>query len=141
MSLPPADRGTARTLARLIAWGRVGIGITALGAPSLMARPWIGAEASGPGARTLARAMGGRDLALGLGALRALADSDRHARPWVALGGTADAVDALATVVAFTSLPRRSRWAMLAVTGGAAVVSIRLAATLDEPAAPAPRPA
>jgi hypothetical protein len=140
MTMPPADRHTTRALARLIAWGRVGIGITALGAPALMARPWIGAEASGPGARTLARAMGGRDIALGIGALRALTDSDEHARAWVALGGTADAVDALATVVAFSSLPRRSRWAMLAVTGGAAIVSIRLASSLDEPAGTVPEP-
>ena len=49
----------------------------------------------------------------------------------MALGGTADAVDALATVVAFGSLPRRTRWGILAMTVGAAVVSIRVAAALD----------
>jgi hypothetical protein len=75
--------------------------------------------------------MGGRDLALGIGAIRALGVSDQEARPWVALGGIADAVDALATVLAFGSLPRRGRWGILAVTVGAAVVSIRVAVTLD----------
>ena len=49
--------------------------------------------------------MGGRDLALGVGALRALRISDDEARPWVALGGMADAVDALATVLAFRPCP------------------------------------
>jgi hypothetical protein len=43
----------------------------------------------------------------------------------------ADAVDALATVLAFGSLPRRSRWGILAVTVGASVVSIRVAVALD----------
>jgi hypothetical protein len=130
------DRSTTRHLARLVAWGRVGIGAGALVAPALLARPWIGADADTTGARLLARTMGGRDLALGIGALRALDGSDQEARPWVALGGAADAVDALATVVAFGALPRRSRWGILAVTVGAATVSIRVAGALDAPDPP-----
>jgi len=125
------DATTSRPLARLLAWGRIGIGIGAVVAPSLSARPWIGADAGAQGSRLLARAMGGRDLALGIGALRGLGLSDGEARPWVALGGMADAVDAVATVLAFGSLPRRSRWGILAVTVGAAVVSARAAAALD----------
>jgi hypothetical protein len=46
----------------------------------------------------------------------------------------ADAVDALATVMAFPTLPRRSRWGILAVTVGAAVVSTRVAIALGQPA-------
>jgi hypothetical protein len=102
------DADASRPLAQLVAWGRIGIGISAVVAPSRAARPWIGVDAGAPGSRLLARAMGGRDLALGIGALRGLGLSDREARPWVALGGMADAVDALATVLAFGSLPRRS---------------------------------
>jgi hypothetical protein len=83
--------------------------------------------------------MGGRDLALGVGALRGLGLSDREARPWVALGGMADAVDALATVLAIGSLPRRSRWSILAVTVGAAVISTRAAVALDAEAPSATR--
>lgn len=124
----------ARRLAQLVAWGRVGIGITALAAPTAMARPWIGEAASGSANRLLARTMGGRDLALGIGAVRALADSDGAARPWVALGGVADSVDALATVVAFATLPRYSRWGILATTVGAAAVSIGVALSLPHPA-------
>jgi hypothetical protein len=120
-----------RPLAQLVAWGRVGIGVGAIVAPTLLARPWIGTEADRPGSRLLARTMGGRDLALGVGALRALGVSDAEARPWVALGGMADAVDALATVLAFGTLPRRSRWGILAVTVGAAVVSTRVAEAMD----------
>jgi hypothetical protein len=127
------DRSVTRTLSGLIAWGRVGIGVTALAAPTLMSRPWIGAPAADPSARVLARAMGGRDLAIGIGTLRALTVSDQEARPWVALGGTADLVDALSTLVAFRHLPRRSRWGILAVTLGAAVASTRAAVSLDGP--------
>jgi hypothetical protein len=121
-----------RQLALLVASGRVAIGLGALAAPTLMARPWVGPPAGTPAARLLARTMGGRDLALGVGALRALADSDRDARRWVALGGTADAVDALATLIAFAHLPRVSRWGILALTTGAAVVSLQVARSLDE---------
>lgn len=122
---------TVRQLARLVAWGRVGIGATALVAPSALAAPWVGREAKTASARLLARTMAGRDLALGAGALRALARSDDEARPWVALGGTADVVDTAATLLAFTELPRFRRWGVLALTAGAAVVSLRIAADLD----------
>jgi hypothetical protein len=55
----------------------------------------------------------------------------------VALGGTADAVDTLATVLALGHLPHRSRWGILAVTIGAALASTRAAIGLDLPPAPA----
>lgn len=135
------DPSVSRPLAQLVAWGRVGIGISAIVAPTLMARPWIGPAAGQSGNRLLARTMGGRDLALGFGALRAMGVSDVEARPWVALGGMADAVDALATVLAFGTLPRRSRWGILAVTVGAAVVSTRVAGALDSPAGALDSPA
>jgi hypothetical protein len=123
-------------MAYLVAWGRMGIGVTAVVAPSRMARPWIGEAADRDGALLLARAMGGRDLALGIGTLRGLAQSDQAARPWVALGGLADGIDAVATVVAFGALPRRSRWAIAALTIGAAAVSTRAASALDSERGP-----
>ena len=52
-------------LARCVAWGRVGIGMGAIVAPPVTARPWIGADAGSSASRLLARTMGGRDLALG----------------------------------------------------------------------------
>jgi hypothetical protein len=120
-------------LAQFVALGRVAIGVTALCAPTIMTRPWIGAGAEGADARLLARTMGGRDLALGLGTLRALGVDDAEARPWVALAGMADAVDAAVTVAAMRRLPRTTRWAVLAATVGAAVVSFRVAVALDVP--------
>ena len=102
----------------------------ALAAPTVMSRPWIGVAAESPDARLLSRTMGGRDLALGLGTLRALGVDDAEARPWVALAGMADAVDAAVTLLAFRRLPRLSRWGILASTVGAAVVSFRAAQAL-----------
>jgi len=122
-----------RRLAQGVALGRIAIGCTALVAPTLMTRPWIGEAAAAPDARLLARTMGGRDLALGIGTLRALGVSDAEARPWVALAGMADAVDATVTVLAFRRLPPLTRWAILASTVGAAIVSFRVAAALDPP--------
>ena len=126
-------------LAQLVAVGRIGIGCTALVAPTLMTRPWIGDTAASPDARLLARTMGGRDLALGLGTLRALGVDDSEARPWVALAGMADAVDATVTVLAFRRLPRVTRWGILAATVGAALVSFRVAVDLEEEAPRAER--
>jgi hypothetical protein len=125
-----------RRLAQLVAIGRIGIGCTALAAPTLMTRPWIGDSAETPDARLLARTMGGRDLALGIGTLRALGVADSEARPWVALAGMADAVDATVTILAFRRLPRLTRWAILASTVGAAVVSFRVAVALEPPFEP-----
>jgi hypothetical protein len=125
------DQGTLRSLARLVAWGRVGVGLTALAAPVVVARPWVGEAADSTAVRLFARTLGGRDLALGVGALRALSRSDDEARPWVALGGVADLFDTVATVAAFGQLPRRTRWGILAVTVGAAAASTRVATALD----------
>ena len=59
--------------------GGVAIGVVALVRPDLMARAWVGAvQAAGPAGVVLGRAAGGRDIALGVGAL--LASSRRNGR-------------------------------------------------------------
>ena len=121
----------ARRIAQMLALARIAIGCTALASPVVMTRPWIGDAAETPTARLLARAMGGRDLVLGIGTLRALEIGDSEARPWVALAGVADAIDAVVTIEAFRRLPRVTRWGILASTVGAAVVSFRVATALD----------
>jgi hypothetical protein len=55
--------------ATAVAASRVGLGFVALGVPSLVSRAWVGRSGDGPSGRVLGRALGGRDLALGLGAL------------------------------------------------------------------------
>jgi hypothetical protein len=110
--------------ATAVAAGRVALGVTALAWPSVPARPWVGADADGVAARVFGRALGARDLALGLGALAALQGPGAgtgSARAWVAAGALSDALDVLASVSSWDELPRFTRWLVAASAGGAAL--------------------
>ena len=108
-----------------MAAGRVALGVTALAWPSVPARPWVGASAGELTARVFGRALGARDLALGLGALAALhgpgADPGQAAT-WVAAGALSDALDVAASLASWDELPRLTKWLVAASAGGAAVV-------------------
>lgn len=114
-------RRRARTLALAIAALRCGLGLGAMLAPDAAARPWVGSAGAGPGRQVLARALGGRDVALGLGALLA-ARGDGRLRGWVEAGALADAGDVVATATAYRHLPRAGRVLVLAAAGGAALL-------------------
>jgi hypothetical protein len=119
--------------ATAVAAGRVAIGVTALAWPSVPARPWVGAAADNVAARVFGRALGARDLALGLGALMALQDLAAEAGParvWVAAGALSDALDVVATVSSWRELPRFTRWLVVASAGGAALAGIAGAVAL-----------
>ena len=119
--------------ARVLGLARSMIGANALIAPSVLAAPWVGwANAKPRAIRLFARTLGGRDLALGLGLVIA-ADKGEPVRGWVQAGALADAGDAMATLIAFSSLPRRSRWLILTLTAGAALVGGLVAADIDRP--------
>jgi hypothetical protein len=145
-----------------VAAGRAGIGITALACPGLLARPWVGAAAAGAPVRVLSRALAGRDLVLGLGALAALwrcppaassvpaaglAGSAGAARTWVEAGALSDAIDVVSTAACWGELPARSRYLVAASAAGAAVVGAAAAVVLarqhasDAGCGPAPLPA
>lgn len=111
--------------ARAVAAGRVALGLTALAWPSVPARPWVGAAADDLAARVFGRALGARDIALGLGALTALhrpAAEHGSARTWVAAGALSDALDVVASLSSWHELPRISRWLVAGSAGGAALV-------------------
>lgn len=122
----PADNG--RRLAVAIAAARVGLGALAVLVPDLVLRPWVG-SGEGPARTLLGRSLGGRDLALGLGALLA-ARRDAPLRGWVEAGGLSDAGDAVATVAAWRHLPRRSRALVLLASAGAAAAAALAAPSL-----------
>ena len=117
--------GLLRRGGTLVAAGRVALGVTALAWPSVPARPWVGASAGELTARVFGRALGARDLALGLGALAALhgpgADPGQAAT-WVAAGALSDALDVAASLASWDELPRLTKWLVAASAGGAAVV-------------------
>lgn len=106
--------------ARAVAAGRVALGLTALAWPAVVARPWVG-PAGGVTGRVFGRALGGRDLALGLGALVALERQSDEASAWVAAGALSDALDVAASLASWRELPRLTRWLVLASAGGAAI--------------------
>jgi hypothetical protein len=113
-----------RYAAVAVAAGRVGLGLAALARPSVPGRPWVGASAEELGAQVFGRALGARDLALGLGALTAARNpsaGSRAAAAWYAAGALSDALDAAVTVAAWPRLPRATRWLIAAAAAGAAV--------------------
>jgi hypothetical protein len=120
-----------RILGLLISVGRLLFGVAFISKPQVMEQLWIGRQARLPGAQLLARAVGSRDLALGLGGMQALARADGSAaRPWLAAGAVCDAVDFGATLAAGAGIPRDARNGVLAVAGAGAVLSAVAAAGL-----------
>jgi hypothetical protein len=118
--------------ATAVAAGRVALGVAALAWPSIPARPWVGV-ADDVAVRVFGRALGARDLALGLGALAALqgpAAEAGSARAWVAAGALSDALDVVASVSSWNELPRVTRWLVVASAGGAALAGAAGALTL-----------
>lgn len=125
---PPAF--DARAAARLVACGRIAIGVGLTTLPGVAGRGWFGAEASRPATKAAIRALGVRDALMGVGTLRALERGD-EVRPWIIGGGIADAVDAAATLLAWRHLPRRKRLVAFAVAAGAAASAVVLADQVD----------
>ncbi|HTX27560.1 MAG TPA: hypothetical protein VME19_11135 [Streptosporangiaceae bacterium] len=132
----------ARRGATAVAAGRVAIGLTALAWPSVPSRPWVGAASDDLAARVFGRALGARDVALGLGALSALQRSPAEpgsAGAWVAAGAVSDALDVVATLASWRDLPRAGRWlvagsaAASALVGAAAALAISPDGTRTRP--------
>jgi hypothetical protein len=112
-----------RILAALISFGRFLFGVVFIAKPEVMERAWIGKQARLPGARLLARAVGSRDLTLGLGGLQAVARNDGSAAPWMAAAAVCDAVDFGATWVAGRGIPAEPRRNVLVIAGVFSVLS------------------
>jgi len=115
-----------------VAVGRVALGLTALAWPAVPARPWVGAASDDLAAEVFGRALGGRDLALGLGALAALLRPDAgpgSASAWVAAGALSDALDVAASLASWPDLPRVTRWLVAVSAGGAALTGAAAALT------------
>jgi hypothetical protein len=122
-----------RILAGLISLGRFVFGVAFIAEPKLMERAWIGKQARLPGAQLLARAVGARDLALGIGGLQAVKRDDGSARPWLATAAICDVVDFGATLTAGRGIPRQARTGVLAIAGVFSVLSAIAAVGLGRP--------
>jgi hypothetical protein len=105
----------------LLAVGRSAIGLSMLARPSIAMTSWIGRRGRTPAAAVLGRAIGARDLAIGLGALAGLRGGGAL-RAWLAAGILADAGDLAATLADRDSLPRGAA----PLIGGAAATGVLL---------------
>jgi len=120
----------AKELAQLLSLGRIVIGAAAVLAPRRFARAWTGERSEAAVSVIATRGLGARDIALGLGTLRAL-DGEGPVRPWLEAQALADASDTVSTLSVFGQLPPLRRILGLATAAGACYIGLRLASELD----------
>jgi hypothetical protein len=120
----------AKELAQLLSLGRIVIGAAAVLAPRRFARAWTGERSEAAVSVIATRGLGARDVALGLGTLRAL-DGEGPVRPWLEAQALADASDTVSTLSVFGQLPPLRRILGLATAAGACYIGLRLASELD----------
>jgi hypothetical protein len=123
-----------RALARYLALGRALLGAALLVAPGRLAVPWVGRDGSRAAAKTIARGLGARDVAIGAGAMAVSGDA---LRPWLIAAIAADTGDLLATLAAGDAIPARGRALVGAMAfGGAALGGVSLAGILRQRQSP-----
>ena len=125
-------RVEARDLALSNARGRMAIGAALVLAPRLAGPMWIGRDADSRAVNVLARGLGARDLALGLGTAVAL-DRGAPVRGWLEGAALADGVDLVSTLLAGDSIPAGKRRAVVLIAGASLIACAALARVVDEP--------
>jgi hypothetical protein len=118
-----------RTLARAMAVGRIAIGGALVVAPAFVGRRWIGADGDRRSVQVLGRALGVRDLVLGMIALHTL-DQPEVGPRWQRTLAACDLVDLTATVLARNALPASGAAGTVAIAGGAAAIELWAAAQM-----------
>ena len=108
MIRPMATATDTTKLAESIAYGRIGLGLALMTAPTLAGRGYMGRRAGEPSVRLVNRLFGGRDVALGVWLLASRQDKAAF-RTAVAVGVACDAWDAVATLTTKDALPRVGR--------------------------------
>lgn len=102
---------------------RLGVGVALVAAPGWAGRVWVGPGADGPGSLVFARALGARDVALGLRILDGVRKGE-PVRHWVVAGFAADAADVAATVIASRHLTPNRRIAMPLIAGAVGALGV-----------------
>jgi hypothetical protein len=120
-----------KTLAAGLAVNRALFGASYLMQPQRARGSWIGRAAKKPGAQVMTRSQGVRDVALGAGALRALARGGTpELRAWVVAHTVCDLADLIATWNARDDLPRRRARLAMGIAAASTVVGGGAAAGL-----------
>ena len=129
-----------RNLATGVAAGRIAFGAGLVLAPRLLAGPWIGARAGDPRTQLVIRGFGARDLALGVGGLRALHGGDAGpARWWFAAQALGDATDLVVTLAAGDALPRPVKAGVAVLASGAVAIGCAVAVAGPDAVEPSAR--
>jgi hypothetical protein len=125
-----------RQVARIVAVTRVAIGAVLLAAPGAAGRRWLGEIARNPATKVALRGLGARDMAFGLGTLRAL-DRGEPVAGWVQLAAVGDLTDAAGGLLAARRLGAMRAVGTVASAGAAAALGFVLAGHVDEDVEPA----
>jgi hypothetical protein len=120
----------ARSLARWQALGRLAFGGGLMVAPGRLAGAWVGGVADRREGQAIAIGLGARDVALALGALRALSVGYRVG-DWLRAGMLADAADLLGTLRARAGIPPLAAPAVAALAGGSLLLGAWLQSAVD----------
>lgn len=123
-------------LALLLARARIAIGAAAVVAPGFATKVLSGRPASGI-EPLLARMLGARDLALGLGTVIAL-DRGAPVRGWLEASAVSDAADLVSSLLAKSRMSKRAFGGTVVLAAASAVSGAWLAQRLDP--APAAHP-
>ena len=113
--------------------GRMAFGVAFLLAPGLAARGWVGDDATRPSVKVITRALGARDLAIGLGIVIAI-DRGAPVRGWLEASALSDGVDFLATVIGGRALPPAGRFGVIALAAASAGRASSLSSAASVPA-------
>jgi hypothetical protein len=110
----------ATLAARVLATGRIALGLGLFLAPRRLSRVWLGSESEGQLVTAVVRGVGARDVAIGVGALVALRNEPTEdAERWIEAGIVGDLGDVAGTLL--TGQHDRDRRMILAIAGSAAV--------------------
>jgi hypothetical protein len=120
---------SAREQAQILGLARAGIGAGMFLFPSLAARVWLSAPAKGSVSRVTMKALGAREVVLGIGTLMAL-EGRGEPSAWVEAGALCDVADTY-LVATTKGIPLHRRIASIAISASAAYIGIKAAEELD----------
>jgi hypothetical protein len=125
------DKKELHAQLRMMGLVRVVAGASLIVLPRLSIRFWMGAdETESASLRTAVRALGARDLAIGMGQLTAL-DTGAPVRPWVEAAVLSDAGDAVNSMFFMKDSPWLLRLVWTVIPGASAWLGAQHAADLD----------
>jgi hypothetical protein len=113
------------TFAFAAARGLFGIGLLVV--PERLASGWIPDDNARPQTQMTLRGIGGRDIALAGGTVKAVLGDD-DVRPWLLAAVASDGSDILASLLAGDALPGRAKNGTLALAGLAVACGVALVA-------------